>query len=155
VPEIDTRNLMYVVPENPMQARFSMGFCLASAVLDGDVTVGSFARHAIGRSDVAALMPRMTMTSDPAQPADMPSTRRRWASVSVTTVDGRSFTAQVTDPEGYPRNPLGESGLAAKFRDCTKSQPESVQSSLPGWRSIASAPTLRPLGTVLRAVTAA
>lgn len=154
VPEIDTRNLMYVAPANPMQARFSMGFCLASAVLDGDVTLGSFARHAIARPDVAELLPRMIMTSDPEQPADMPSTRPRWAQVSVTTRDGRRITTRVTDPEGYPRNPLDEAALAAKFRDCAQAQPGPVGASLAEWRSIAVAPTLRALGRVLRTVSA-
>jgi len=152
VPEIDTRNLMYVVPENPMQARFSMAFCLASAILDGDVTVASFAPRAIGRADVAAVMPRVAMRSDPEQPADMPSTRARWATLAIETSDGRRISTRVTDPKGYPRNPLDETELAAKFADCAAGQPESVRTSLAAWRSIASAPTLDPLLSSLRAV---
>lgn len=152
VPEIDTRNLMYAAPETPMQARFSMGFCLATGLLDGDVTVGSFAPQAIGRADVGALLARIVMTSDPEQPADMPSTRARWAHVIVTTRDGRRIATKVTDPEGYPRNPLGEAALAAKFHDCAHGQPEVVGASLTDWRSIAAAPTLRRLGRILRDV---
>ncbi len=110
-------NLMYTHPENVMQARFSMPYCLAAAALDGDVTLSTFTTPALSRSDLMAFLPRITMTSDPAQPKDMPATEKSWATVTIKTAT-RSFTMKVIDPKGYPQNPLTEADLEAKFRDC-------------------------------------
>ena len=95
------------------------------------------------------------MTSDPAQPADMPSTMKSWATTTVVTTDGRRFTNKVVDPKGYPDNPLSEQELAEKFRDCAAGQPGPVTSSYADWRSVASAPNIRALCASLRNVTAA
>jgi len=149
------RNLMYVVPDDEMQARFSMAYCMAAAALDGDLSLASFRRAAIGRADIAAFMPRVTMATDPAQPADMPSTTRSWATTTVLTTDGRSVAARVVDPKGYPDNPLSERDLADKFQDCAAGQPAAVRASYEAWRALGSAPRLRPLCAALRDVTTA
>jgi len=87
--------------------------------------------------------------------ADMPSTVKSWATTTITTTDGRSFTARVVDPKGYPDNPLSEQELAAKFRDCAASQSEAVLSSYADWRGIASVAKVRSLSSGLRKVTTA
>jgi 2-methylcitrate dehydratase PrpD len=155
VSEAAVRNLMYVEPHDEMQARFSMPYCLAAAAHDKDLTLATFRRASIGRADIAAFMPRVTMASDPAQPADMPSTMKSWATTTVTTTDGRCFTSKVVDPKGYPDHPLSEQELAGKFGDCAAGQPGPVASSYADWRGVASAAKIRALCARLRGVTAA
>jgi len=155
VSEPAVRNLMYVQPADEMQARFSMPYCIGAACLDKDLRLDTFRRESIRRADIAAFLARVTMTSDPAQPADMPSTVKSWATTTITTTDGRSFTARVVDPKGYPDNPLSEQELAAKFRDCAASQSEAVLSSYADWRGIASVAKVRSLSSGLRKVTTA
>ena len=155
VSEPAVRNLMYVKPANEMQARFSMAYCMAAAAHDKDLTLATFRRASIGRAAIAAFIPRVTIASDPAQPADMPSTMKSWATTTITTTDGRRFSSKVVDPKGYPDNPLSEQELADKFRDCAASQPGAVASSYAAWRGVASAPKMRPLCARLRNVTAA
>ena len=155
VSEPAVRNLMYVEPANEMQARFSMPYCLAAAACDKDLTLATFRRTAIGRPDIAAFIPRVTMASDPAQPADMPSTTKSWATTTVTTKDGRRFANKVVDPKGYPDNPLSEQELAAKFRDCAAGQADPVLSSYADWRGIAAVLRVRALCMLLRSVTTA
>ena len=152
VSEPAVRNLMYVEPDNEMQARFSMAYCMAAAAHDQDLTLATFRRAAIGRPDIAAFIPRVTMLSDPAQPADMPSTVKSWATTTITTTGGMRFTSKVVDPKGYPDNPLSEQELAQKFRDCAATQPDAVASSYAGWRSVASTPQIRSLCAGLRSV---
>lgn len=152
VSEPAVRNLMYVRPGNEMQARFSMPFCLAAACIDGDLRLATFRREAIGRADIAAFLPRVTMVTDPEQPADMPSTVKSWATTTVTTADGRRFVLKVVDPKGYPDNPLSEAELEAKYRDCASGQPASVGAAYTAWRRIAAAPKVRPVCAGLRAV---
>ena len=146
---------MYVKPANEMQARFSMAYCVAAAAHDKDLTLATFRRASIGRADIAAFIPRVTMASDPAQPADMPSTMKSWATTIITTTQGQRITTKVVDPKGYPDNPLSEQELADKFRDCAASQPGPVASSYADWRRVASAPKMRSLCARLRSVTAA
>ena len=149
------RNLMYVRPEDEMQARFSMPYCVAAACFDQDLRVGTFRRESIRRTDIDGFLPRVTMTADPAQPADMPSTVKSWATTTITATDGRVFSAKVVDPKGYPDNPLDERELAAKFRDCTAGQPDAVTASYADWRGIATAAKVRPLCAGLRRVATA
>ncbi|MFM7534135.1 MAG: MmgE/PrpD family protein [Rubrivivax sp.] len=154
VSEAAVRNLMYGRPDNPMQARFSMPYCLAAAALDGDLRLATFRDAAIGRADLLAFLPRVTMQADPRQPADMPSTVRSWATTVVTTRCGQHHTRRVVDPKGYPDHPLTEPDLAAKFADCTSGQPAQVTGSFEAWRSLARAPALRELCLTLRMVQA-
>jgi 2-methylcitrate dehydratase PrpD len=155
VSEPAVRNLMYVKPADEMQARFSMPFCVAAACYDGDLRLQTFRRDSIARGDIAAFIPRVTMSSDSAQPADMPSTVKSWATTTITTTDRRNFTLKVVDPKGYPDNPLSEHELAAKFRDCASDQPAAVLASYGDWRAVASAGKIRPLCSGLRCVLAA
>jgi len=152
VSEAAVRNLMYVEPADEMQARFSMAYCIAAAALDKNLNLGTFRRASIGRADIAAFIPRVTMASDPDQPADMPSTMKSWATTTVMTTDGRRFTSKVVDPKGYPDNPLSENDLAEKFRDCAAGQHESAASSFADWRDVASVSKIRPLCARLRSV---
>lgn len=150
VSEAAVRNLMYVRPDDEMQARFSMPYCLAAAACDGDLALATFRRAAIARADLASFVPKVTMTADPAQPADMPSTQKSWATTTLTTVDARVWTVRVVDPKGYPDNPLGEDELAAKFADCAAGQPAPVASSYDAWRHAGRAASVRTLCATLR-----
>lgn len=152
VSEVAVRNLMYTRPDDEMQARFSMAYCLAAAVLDDGVSLATFRRASIGRADIAAFLPRIGMVSDPQQPADMPSTMKSWATTTVSCGDGRVFSCKVVDPKGYPDNPLSERELADKFRDCANGQRAAVASSYASWRGLASVPRVRALCAGLREV---
>ncbi|MCJ0764037.1 MmgE/PrpD family protein [Variovorax terrae] len=150
VSEPAVRNLMYVQPRDEMQARFSMAYCVAAAALDKDLRLATFRRTAMDRSDIADFIPRVAMSPDPAQPGDMPSTTRSWATTTLHMGDGRSFTRKVVDPKGYPGNPLSEQELEAKFRDCASAQAADVAASYADWRGIASTAKIRPLCAGLR-----
>jgi len=139
VSEPAVRNLMYDRPENPMQARFSMPYCVAAAVIDGDLGLSVFTPAALARADLAAFLPKVRMVSDPAQPADMPATVISWADVTVATRTA-SYSRRITIPKGYPGNPLSEPELEAKFQDCLAfSDARLPDLSYAAWRRIGSA----------------
>ena len=153
VSEPAVRNLMYVVPHDEMQARFSMAYCVAAAALDKDLLLSTFQRSEISRPDIAAFLARVTMTLDPEQPSNMPATVKSWATTARTTTCGRKFSSKVVDPIGCPDNPLSEQELEAKFKDCTSAQESSISASYGGWRDIANAAKVRPLCAGLRSLT--
>jgi 2-methylcitrate dehydratase PrpD len=107
VSEAAVRNLMYGLPADPMQARFSMPYCLAAAACDGDLRLATFRTDAIGRPELLAFLPRVTMLTDPEQPADMPSTVRSWATTTVTTHAGERHTRRGEGVDGVGgRSPI-------------------------------------------------
>jgi 2-methylcitrate dehydratase PrpD len=150
VSEAAVRNLMYAQPVNEMQARFSMPYCIAAAAYEGDLTLSTFRMDSLHRTEIAQFMQRVTMASDPQQPADMPSTVKSWGSTAIFTRDGRRFSKTVVDPKGYPTNALDEHELARKFSDCAHGQPESVRASYSTWREIVKQSRMRPMCTVLQ-----
>lgn len=154
VSEAAVRNLMYMEPLNEMQARFSMPYCIAAAAQDGDLTLPTFSADALKRADYAQFMPRVSMVSDPAQPADMSSTIKSWGTTTIMTHDGRRLSMTIVDPRGYPTNALDEHELAQKFSDCAHGQSDSVKESYAAWREIATRSRLRPLCNLLRRVNA-
>lgn len=150
VSEAAVGNLMYAVPVNEMEARFSMPYCIAAAALDGDLAIGSFRPPALERSDVREFMPRVSMVLDPEQPADMPSTVKSWSRTIISTRDRRSLSRKVVDPKGSPDSPLSDDDLRRKFADCAAGQSDTLLASHEAWRSVSRQPGLRKMGLLLR-----
>ncbi|RAI02092.1 hypothetical protein DLJ53_12015 [Acuticoccus sediminis] len=112
-------NLRYRIPEDPSQARFSLGYCAAAALIDGDLTLASFAPAAIARADVRALAERVGMDIHPDLAGSRPVadvTER--TTVIVTTRGGATLRKDVGDPRGHPRRPLTDAELTEKFLTC-------------------------------------
>lgn len=102
-----------IEPTNPTFARYSLPFCLASALADGEVTIASFTEERLADADLRALMAKVSYAADPALDREYPD---KWTSVvSIELADGRKAEARVDFPKGDPRNPLSDEELAAKF----------------------------------------
>lgn len=151
VSEAAVRNLMFDTPEDPMQARFSMHYCIASAAYEGDLKLAGFQQPAMNRAEVMAFMGRVEMTADSDQPATMPASVKSWATTHITTEGGKRLSVKVTDPKGYPDNPLSEQELAAKFQDClSHGKLTEDQVAYHPWRNVGSAASMRALCQMLR-----
>jgi 2-methylcitrate dehydratase PrpD len=109
-------NLMYESPKDPMEARFSLHYCLASALVDDGLAPDAFTPKAIRRPVVRTLLPRIHKTIDPALSGNA-GVRER-ATVTVTLADGKKIIDRVENPRGHPGRPLSDEELAAKFRAC-------------------------------------
>jgi 2-methylcitrate dehydratase PrpD len=114
-------NLRYAMPADPSQARFSLPYCVAAALLDGAVTPASFTPQAIARPAAVALMPRIRMSVDP----DLDGERAvaelvERATLTVRTDDGRVLSQRIETPRGHPLSPLDDDLLDTKFRACTQ-----------------------------------
>ena len=117
--------LIYDRPVSGLEAKFSMPFCAAAAVVDGRVGIDTFDAARIGDASVAALMSRVTMTVDPALGVDVPALTQ--ARVQVRLRDGRVLTEFANGARGYPEQPASDEELAAKFLSCAvRTLPESA-----------------------------
>ena len=119
LPEIAVQNLPYDDPADAMQARFSLPYLLASALVDGRLALDAFTGHALARPAVRALLPSVRMRADPAQPGAVNvDAVPQQATVTVRLAGGGARSRTVHAPRGHPRRPLGRDALHAKFVDC-------------------------------------
>jgi len=121
VTEIAARNLMYAEPRNEMEARFSLPYCLAVALVNGQLSRADFTPRAVQRPEIRELLGRITMRVDPTlSTAVSPGEAHDWpAKVAVRLKDGRVLHHTVSQPRGHPQSPLSDDELADKFRDCS------------------------------------
>ena len=119
LPEIAVQNLPYDAPADAMQARFSLHYLLASALVDGRLALDAFSAQALARPAVRTILPKIRMRPDPDQPGDanVDELPQR-ATVTVRFAAGGERVRTVREPRGHPRRPLGRDALHAKFVDC-------------------------------------
>ncbi len=102
------------VPAGTAEAKFSLQYCVASALLRGDASLQAFEGRALDGSDAMALAQRGDARFDPEADRRYPV---HWsATVSVTLDNGTAFEATAVDPKGDPENPLSAQELETKFR---------------------------------------
>ncbi len=115
--EVDSmtpRLLLYDRPTTALEAKFSMPFCAAAAVVVGHPQVDTFDVTMIADRAVQDLMRRVDMRTNPSFDASTPLSR---AMVTVTLHDGRRLERSVDGARGYPGR-LSTDDLAAKFVSC-------------------------------------
>jgi 2-methylcitrate dehydratase PrpD len=110
--------LIYDRPATALEAKFSLPFCAAAAVVFGRVGVDSFDPGVIGDARVAETMARVSMRVDEEIGRGRPSLTE--ARVHVRLRDGRTLTKEAHGARGYPATPASQSELDTKFLGCAK-----------------------------------
>ena len=119
VAEVQLANLVNHDPQTALDAKFSMEFALATAVLARRATLAEVDDSFVQRPDLRALMKKVRITilplADPERhrvpPAD---------GVIVTLTDGRRLERRFDLPAGHPERPISGEALWTKFADCTR-----------------------------------
>lgn len=134
---LSLRPLLDRPPLTPSEARFSLQHTVASALVDGALSLGSFTGDAVARPEVVSLRDRVAVVVN-ADPTDGPELHGAiYARVRVALPDGTEADSLVTSTRGSARNPLGDAELEAKLRSCTAAA---------GWDDAATAALLEELG---------
>jgi 2-methylcitrate dehydratase PrpD len=101
-------------PATPYEAKFSLQFCVASALLRGEAGLGAFGEDSIRDSRVRELTSRVHPRIEPAIESRYP---REWpAKVRVRLVSGNTLEAETSHPKGDPGLPLSSTEIESKFR---------------------------------------
>ncbi|MCZ4064640.1 MmgE/PrpD family protein [Oxalobacter aliiformigenes] len=101
-------------PVNSRQARFSMTYCIASALLRGAPVECHFTDAAVVEKPVSDLEKSIQVIVDDEIDALVPE---YWpARVEVVTEDGEKLVAQANISKGDPENPLDWDAVGKKFR---------------------------------------
>jgi len=114
VDSMTPRLLIHPNPTTGLEAKFSMPFCAAAAVVFPRIGIDTFTRESIGHADVQALMPRVTLRANPAFDSAAPLSQTR---VTVRLRDGREWSQHADGARGYPGR-LTDEELSAKFENC-------------------------------------
>ncbi|KOR31837.1 hypothetical protein TI05_11070, partial [Achromatium sp. WMS3] len=133
--------LPFVFPQSATEARFSMTYCVAVALLTGDLQPHDFNMQAIARSEIQALLPRITIK------AYEVTTQNHIDIIKLELKDGFIVEHRICNALGTPNNPLSKMQLLAKFKHCTQytlntEQCENVQELLQDFINLQSIRTL-------------
>ena len=129
------------------QAKFSMGFVLALAALDGHAGITDFTPERLSDPATSAFKERVEMVYDPEIEAAYP---RQWIGlVEVETTDGRRLVSRVDEPKGDPGNPLTRDELTEKARLLAAyadgASPEEIEALIARSWALADQPDVRDL----------
>ncbi|MBI3731944.1 MAG: MmgE/PrpD family protein [Chloroflexi bacterium] len=121
-------------PSTPYQAKFSLQYCVASALARGHAALADFAPARIADPQTAALIAHTTLRHNNLFETMYP---RQWPSnVTVACADGRVLSQTINTPKGDPENPLSQSELEGKFRQMLSDTPFAETSE--GWLAFAA-----------------
>ncbi len=102
-------------PTTVFEAKFSLPYCVAAALVLGSVRRAAFEDKAMADPDLRALAARVVHTVDPGCEAAFPKARS--ARVAILTRDGRRLERFAPTRKGDPDNPLTDADLADKFHE--------------------------------------
>lgn len=103
-------------PFTAIDAKFSLPFVLATALVHGKVTLDHFSRQALVDQRVLHLARKVTYEFD--QKLSLKGAMQ--GLVEVKTRRGETLSKKVDFPYGHPNNPISEEKLVAKFVDCAQ-----------------------------------
>jgi len=96
-------------PRTGLEAKFSVAYCAATALVRGEAGEAQFAEDSVADSRVARVMSRVTPEADPSLRVDA-------ARMTLRLADGRVLEERVAAARGTPDNPLTRDEIEAKFQ---------------------------------------
>ncbi len=103
----------YETPRTPAEARFSLKYVVATALVHGSVRLAAFESPRLEDPVTRSLMERISVSIDPQLDAAFP--RQRAARVAIVTRDGREEEHLQPTRIGDPDAPLSDAQLDAKY----------------------------------------
>lgn len=134
-------NLMYEVPDDALQAKFSLEYGVACALATGNCTLADFTDEAARRAEIRALYPRIRRHPVDKAEGEFPT------EVRVKLKDGRDFETAVAMPAGSLAAPFTLDQVWAKFDGCAAGllSPEAHASLREALAEMQQLPNIAPL----------
>ena len=110
--------LRYLEPQNELEAKFSLQFCLGILLLRRRAGIQEFTDEVVQSAEVRKMMKRVHTYHSPEIEAK--GSERMRSLVEVRLKDGRSFQREAFTSRGQPDRPMSREELATKFTDCAR-----------------------------------
>jgi len=148
--------LIHHRPRTELNAKFSMEFCMAILLIERRAGLTEFTDEVVLRPDVQRLIERIEFGVHP--DAEAAGYEKMTTIIDVELTDGRVVSGRADFGKGSPADPMTDSELEAKFRDCARwagvSEREARDAAAIIWR-IADLGDVRDLTSRLRTGVAA
>jgi len=142
--------LIHHRPENSLQAKFSMEFCMAILLLDRKAGLTEFTDPVVRRPDVQQLLRRVNFYVDPE--AEKAGLNKMTSIIKIHMKDGKTILGRAEFAKGHPANPMSYEDEADKFRGCAefaKWPAAKAESVIQIVRTLEKAPDVSKISTAL------
>jgi 2-methylcitrate dehydratase PrpD len=112
------KNLPFGQPKNEMEARFSMQYCVAVALLNGALMLSDFTQEGVDRPEVRALLPITTVSAHPLEADSADPTKRLPHTARIRLKNGRVLERSTQWAKGTIHNPFNDADRTAKYMSC-------------------------------------
>lgn len=140
-------------PRTPMDAKWSLPFCVAIAATHGKVTIGDFTPTGIANAEVLRLAQKVSARFD----ARLTPAGRGWtgippAIVEIMTRQGKKYSNRVDVALGYGSNPMTRQHHVEKFNECAtySAKPLSSQHVNEVIRLVENLEAVQDVGDIVR-----
>ena len=105
--------LIHHRPQDELQAKFSMEFCMAILLLDGRAGLSEFTDATTQRPDVKAMIEKIDFVVD--DKAEAAGYHKMTTIIDITLTNGQVIHGEADFGKGSPANPMSYDEVAAKF----------------------------------------
>ncbi|OGP87809.1 MAG: hypothetical protein A2156_01335 [Deltaproteobacteria bacterium RBG_16_48_10] len=109
--------LIHPTPKTPLEAKFSMPYCLSVAFLERDVFINHFTKEKLEDPRILRVMKKIRHVSD-SEIAARGFEYRGASRVKIMLKDGQELCETVEKRRGDPQNPLSHQEMIGKFHHC-------------------------------------
>ncbi len=120
----DKPTYRYLAPKTDLEARYSLGYGIALAILDGELTLSQYEDDRIQRDDTLEMLKRIIHT---------PKTGADQQEIAIFLTDGQVLRNRVQYSKGHPlHDPLTLEAVQEKYRICAGRalSPQKVEASM-------------------------
>jgi 2-methylcitrate dehydratase PrpD len=132
VSPFDRQILIHHHPRTGLEGKFSLEYCVARALVSGELRLKHFSDEAVTQFEVNSLMEKMKWVEKYPMPVMGTAEGFGTKSVTIRPKNGREYGKEVAIAKGMPQNPLTTDEFDAKYRDCASTvlSKECVDESL-------------------------
>jgi 2-methylcitrate dehydratase PrpD len=141
------QSLPFARPRTGGEARLSLGYAVAAALLHGQPLLESFTDAAVQDPRVREMLDRITVAADETPTPAIP----RPSTVTLSLADGRNIRHRVEYARGQPELPLEPREVDAKFLYCTRYilPPDHIEGAIGQFRDLENVADITGLASIL------
>jgi 2-methylcitrate dehydratase PrpD len=117
IPSAIQKLVSYPDPKTGIQAKFSLGYCLCRALIEGKIKITHFADENINDPSTRQLMQKIKFVAIDQDMGDSPF---GYQEVILKMRDGKTFSCRVDHSKGEPQNPQTYEEFTSKYLECAQ-----------------------------------